>query len=167
MTVPPEMDEPRWLVDEMLGHLSRYLRFLGYDTEYVRGVDDDEIVARARREGRRIITRDRTLSRRLRDSVLLTRTDLAGQMGELQSAFPELRSEVRFDRCSVCNGRLAALEGPPTDLPAVEQMPPEVRDGERPLFACVACGHLYWEGSHTQTVRNRLAAWNAGRPDSG
>ncbi|MGI0139764.1 MAG: Mut7-C RNAse domain-containing protein, partial [Thermoplasmata archaeon] len=26
-------DEPRWIVDEMLGRLARYLRFLGYDTE--------------------------------------------------------------------------------------------------------------------------------------
>jgi uncharacterized protein len=166
-SAPPEMEEPRWLVDEMLGRLSRYLRFLGYDAEYVRGVSDDRIVARAREEGRRLITRDRTLSGRLPEAVLLSRTDIAGQMRELRAAYPELRFEVRFDRCSLCNGRLVAGAKVPSEGPVVERLPPEVRQGRTPLYACQTCGHLYWEGSHTRNVRRRLAEWNRSTPEGG
>jgi uncharacterized protein len=153
------MDDPRWLVDEMLGRLARYLRFLGYDTAYVRGVDDDAIVQRARAEGRRVITRDRLLSGRMADAVLLSRTDIAGQMRELRASFPELRREVRFDRCSVCNGRLLAQEELPKRGRDLERLPPGVREGRSVLYACTECGHLYWEGSHTRSVRGRIAQW--------
>ncbi len=161
------MHEPRWLVDEMLGRLARYLRFLGYDTEYVRGFDDNEIVARARRESRRAVTRDRKLSERLPDAVLLTRTDIAGQMQELRVAFPGLRSAVRFDRCSLCNGQLVVQEGLPSDRPELDRLPKEVRALRVPLYACAQCGHLYWEGSHTRYVRRRLGEWFSPEPASG
>lgn len=153
------MDEPRWLVDEMLGRLSRYLRFLGYDTEYVHGLTDAEVVRLAHTARRRVLTRDRSLARSLPDSILLTRTDLAGQMQELRRNFPPLRLEVRFDRCSECNGPLSRLPGPPGDRGEDRTVPAEVREGRAPVFACSVCGHLYWEGSHTRSVRARLASW--------
>jgi uncharacterized protein len=153
------MDEPQWLVDEMLGRLARYLRFLGYDAEYVRGLPDDAILARARGEHRRLLTRDRSLARRSPGSILLTRTDIAGQMQELGRAFPPLRLEVRFERCSLCNGSLTILGKVPISGTGDIELPPEVREGRAPLFVCSRCGHLYWEGSHSKAVRSRLAMW--------
>ena len=158
------MDEPRWLVDEMLGRLARYLRFLGYDAEYVRGVDDEEIVARARREHRRLVTRDRVLSGQLPDAVLLTRTDIGGQMQELKSAVPDLRGTVRFDRCSLCNGRLAIRDELPPERAELDALPMEVRERRVALYACVQCGQLYWEGSHTRSVRKRIEQWFSATP---
>jgi uncharacterized protein len=145
------VDEPRWLVDEMLGRLARYLRFLGYDTEYVRGDTDEAIALRARTEGRRLITRDRHLSSRSPGAVLLTHTDLAAQMRELVEKVPSLRREVRFDRCSLCNGPLVPIQG---SLPGSRTPNPSVA-----MFQCSACGHRYWEGSHTRSVRARLSIW--------
>jgi uncharacterized protein with PIN domain len=156
---PRWMSEPCWLVDEMLGRLARYIRFLGYDAEYVKDLDDNEIARRATSEGRRLITRDRDLAARLPDAILLTRTDLPGQWRELRESYPDLRAEVRFERCSICNGELSQIPVP-QDQDRVAGLPPGVRTGVSPLFACVRCGHLYWEGSHTQSVRERLAKWS-------
>lgn len=153
------MEEPRWLVDEMLGRLARYLRFLGYDTEYVRGATDAEVCRRAGAEGRRLVTRDRSLAARTPESILLTRTDVAGQMEQLVDAFPLLRRAVRFDRCSVCNGRLVASSSIPSVDGAASGVPAEVRSGAERSYACEECGHLYWEGSHTRSVRSRLERW--------
>jgi len=161
------MDEPRWLVDEMLGRLSRYLRFLGYDTEYVHGLPDDAVLRRALNEGRRVLTRDRELAGRSPESILLTHTDIAGQMRELKQAFPELRREVRFDRCSLCNGPLALLPNVPGLTTTEPSLPAEIREGRLPAYACSVCGHLYWEGSHTRAVRSRLAEWFPGPTVSG
>jgi len=58
------MTEPRFLADEMLGSLARWLRIMGYDTEYARGMSDSDILARSRVEGRIVLTRDRQLAER-------------------------------------------------------------------------------------------------------
>lgn len=160
------MDEIPWLVDEMLGRLARYIRFLGYDAEYVRGASDDQVARKAGSEHRRLLTRDRALASRVPGSILLTRTDIEGQLKELQAAYPDLRTELRFDRCSVCNGRLERAE--PTSRPVAAGLtpPPEVREGISPLYECTACGHPYWEGSHTRSVRKRLSQWVPGPPSA-
>ena len=57
-----ESTEPRFLADRMLGKLARWLRILGFDTEYADDTRDVEIVQRAAEESRILLTRDRELS---------------------------------------------------------------------------------------------------------
>jgi uncharacterized protein len=155
--VPP----PRILADEMVGSLARYLRMVGCDTAYARGWTDDEIVERARREARVVVTRDRALARRLPDSVLLTSTDLGAQVRQMWAALPSLPREVRFDRCTLCNGSLDLL---PRGASAGAQpgVPRNRVEAGLAVYQCRACGHLYWEGSHTTSVRQRLREWVGG-----
>lgn len=152
---------PRWLADEMVGRLARYLRFVGCDTLYVRGLSDDEIVTLARVEGRVVVTRDRRLARRADRALLLESTDLADQWRAVRAAFPELSNEVTFERCTECNGVLerASSASPP---PRAEGIPWDRVDRGLALYHCPACGHYYWEGSHTASIRSRLAAWAGG-----
>ena len=152
---------PRWLVDEMLGRLARYLRFVGCDTVYVRGAADDELLERARREGRVLLTRDRELSRRARASFLVESPHLAEQWRAVRAAYPTVPTTVAFDRCTLCNGRLEPEDAGPAG--SLADAPPELpRRG--PLYRCCECGHRYWEGSHTSSIRARLATWEASGP---
>jgi len=155
--VPP----PRWLADEMLGRLARYLRFVGCDTVYVRGASDDELLDRAAREQRVLLTRDRQLSRRGPSAFLLETPVLAEQWRAVRAAWPSIPTEVAFLRCTLCNGRLRELAVGDAPSTAVG-LPPPVRSGSAALFACGDCGHLYWDGSHTAKVRERIAAWERG-----
>jgi uncharacterized protein with PIN domain len=150
---------PRWLADEMVGRLARYLRFLGFDTEYARGVSDDEIVERARREDRIVLTRDRKLASRVPGSVLLASPYLVDQIRTVRDASPAEPFEVRFDRCTLCNGRLARWKGAAADAPS--NLPRNRFDEGLEIFVCERCGHYYWEGSHTRSVRQRLRSWLA------
>ncbi|HXQ48272.1 MAG TPA: Mut7-C RNAse domain-containing protein [Thermoplasmata archaeon] len=152
---------PAWWADEMLGRLARYLRIVGLDTAYVRGIDDDEILRRSIDERRVLITRDRELAHRAPRSVLLSTVHIQDQWRELRTRFPGLPNEPRFERCTVCNGRLLAVppSGSAASIPAV---PPRVLASHEPLFRCATCGHLYWEGSHTASVRRRLTEWSPG-----
>lgn len=150
---------PRWLADEMVGRLGRYLRFLGHDTEYVRRLSDDEVAERARSEARVLLTRDRELAGRVPGALLLTSPDLAEQLRAVRRAFPAAGYEVRFVRCSVCNGELAPWTPPaaPDAWPA--ELPRERVEGGLEVFACRRCGHRFWEGSHTERIRALLREW--------
>jgi uncharacterized protein len=153
------MSTPRWLADEMVGRLARYVRFVGGDVVYVRGASDDEILERARVEGRVILTRDRALAARADRALLLTSSAIRDQWREVRGAWPEIGSEVRFLRCSECNGELSPYRRG-TDPRREVGLPSEQRAPGLALFACAACGHLYWEGSHTASIRARLRAWS-------
>jgi uncharacterized protein len=150
---------PRWLVDEMLGRLARYLRFVGCDTAYGRDTSDDDLLETARREGRVLLTRDRALSRRSPSAFLLESPRLADQWRAVRAAWPSVPTAPAFSRCTLCNGPLARV----AQAPAVgDDLPPAVRNGAAPLYACLSCQHRYWEGTHTARVRATIAAWEGG-----
>jgi uncharacterized protein with PIN domain len=158
----PAIVRRRWIVDEMLGRLARYLRFLGEDTEYVRGLSDADLLNRAIAEDRWLLTRDRQLGARAPCAVTLPSSYLAEQLRFLRARFPDLPTEVTFERCSLCNAPLERVES----LAAVDELSGGLPAGATPpgppLFRCILCRHLYWEGSHTRQIRRRLAAtWSA------
>src|SRR5262249_11973894 len=149
---PPMFVERRWIVDEMLGRLARYLRFLGEDAAYVSGISDDELLRQARAEERVLITRDRSLPYRTPGSVLLVPAALLDQLGELYALVPELPRRTRTRRCSECNGLLIAEPAQASPRPGEPDSPPGI-----PTFRCAACGHQYWTGSHARAVDARLS----------
>ncbi len=154
------MSPPRVLADEMVGSLARYLRILGCDTTYARGWTDDEIVRRAKVEDRIVVTRDWRLSERAAKAVLLTSTRLEDQVRATWQALPELSTEIRFERCTLCNGELAADPRVGPGRPE-DGIPWDRVEKGLPLFRCRDCGHVYWQGSHTEEIRRRLRAWAA------
>lgn len=156
--MPPsvaELEEPRWICDEMLGRLARYLRFLGYDVEYARGRTDRSILDQARTEDRRVLTRDRGMAERSPRVTLLRSIEVEEQLREVRAAFPQLRSEVRFVRCSLCNGLLRDAD---RSSPRPPKGVPEGPWGSgAPIYVCPSCGQAYWEGSHTDEIRRTIA----------
>jgi len=143
----------------MLGRLARYLRFVGEDAAWVRDLQDNQIVRWATDEERFLLTRDRALARRVASSLWIATPDVEEQWRALRRRFPELPTEVRFVRCSLCNGSLAPYS-PPADRPLPKGIPRERVGQGLLLFKCAACGHVYWEGSHTADIRERIRKWS-------
>jgi len=145
----------------MVGRLARYLRFVGCDTVYVRGLTDEAILELARTDDRVILTRDRALAARASRALLLESPSLSEQWRTVRAGYPDVPTEVRFERCTLCNGKLA----PAPKLPVGEQpagIPWDRVERGLPLFRCGTCGHYYWEGSHVSEVRARIASWSSG-----
>lgn len=144
---------PRLLVDAMHGRLARWLRLLGYDAEYFAAGSDDAAIARARAEGRLIVTGDRQLAgRRGVAALLVTATDLAEQLAEIRAA---VGGQVEpFTRCAECNGVLAELAH--ADARAV--VPPYVWHTQTAFRRCPGCGRVYWQGTHWPVLRAQVLA---------
>lgn len=149
---------PRWAVDEMLGRLARYLRFLGHDTTYLTGLGDAEIVQKVRDDGRLLLTRDRELAGRTPGSLLIRSPRIGEQLREVRDAFPTFAYSVAFDRCPECNEVLLGWVHAPGD-PWPTELPRERVEAGLPVFRCARCGRRFWDGSHTARIREKVAGW--------
>ena len=96
---------PRLIADAMLGKLARWLRVLGYDTLYMQG-DDHFIAARARAEGRVLLTRDTELAHRKGLSAIYIKSQVL--QDQLTQVVQHLDPPVQDtpSRCMKCNGSL-------------------------------------------------------------
>ncbi|WP_435069444.1 Mut7-C RNAse domain-containing protein [Haloplanus sp. C73] len=145
----------RFLCDAMLGKLARYLRMCGHDTAYAldRGVEaDDDIATLARREDRRLLTRDADLAARTDGAIRLAAKDIEGQLRELDAAGVRLSLPDAPRRCGRCNGALDPVD-------SAASTPDHAPDpSETDVWECVSCGAHFWKGSHWDDVRARLAS---------
>lgn len=141
----------------MLGTLARWLRLLGYDARYFRDLDDADLLARARRGGRVLVTRDRALaSRRAAGPVVLLRArTLGGQWAELARACGlRPRPSRALTRCALCNARLVSL----LRRQARRLVPPYVHATRRRFRCCPKCGRVFWRATHLRGIAARLRA---------
>ena len=120
------MSRPRFICDAMLGRLSTWLRILGYDCAFTPEIEDVDIIARAKKEGRILLTRDRALLKRraLRSltHLLIEHDGFRDQLVQVIREFSLDRSGVGC-RCNRCN------------VP-VEQVSPASVKADRTVFRC-------------------------------
>ena len=146
-----------FLVDRTLGRLARWLRLLGYDTIWEAAAGPADLLARAEREDRVLITRDTLLVERRavhrgRIRAILVRGDrVAEQLRQLRVE-EGLRS-VGASRCLVCNSSLEELR-----VDAVRQrVPPYVAATQEHFTYCPVCDRVTWPATHWDDMQRRLA----------
>ena len=151
----------RFVVDVMLGSLARWLRRLGYDTDYANDRDDRELVRIARAEGRILLTRDNALAARRGISAFLIESQvLDEQLMQVVHAFP-LPQGIALPRCSECNTPLADVS--PDEV--VDDVPPYVHRTHKHFRRCPGCGRVYWPGSHWERIGRRLKQMGVEEPE--
>jgi hypothetical protein len=147
---------PRFLLDVHLGRLARFLRLLGFDTEWSRDAGDAELAATALREDRILLSRDRGLLKRreVRKGCLVRSQDPRLQLDEVAERYGLRGRLAPFSRCMVCNS-LLSLDG---DAPI----------GRSAGGGCPSCGRRYWRGSHWRSMSAIVEeiGSGAGRPPS-
>lgn len=155
------MAEPRFLCDEMLQRLGRWLRAAGFDTAIAApGSEDRALVAQANAEKRWLITRDRHLARfRNGDGriVLLNANETTELAAELTARFGIDWLHQPFSRCLDCNTPL--LPATPAQLERVPQTALAIAwEG----WYCPTCEKVLWRGSHVRRMRHMLEHFDRG-----
>jgi len=158
MSHDPDPPETRFLADRMLGTLTRYLRFMGYDTVSANGWspgdsrEDTRLLDLACRENRILLTRDHELARRGKKQAVLVETeDVIAQVGQLIETGHIVR-RLSMSRCSLCNTELCRAT---EEEIASASYAPDVKTGYT-FFWCSRCGRLYWNGTHQRSLRERI-----------
>jgi uncharacterized protein with PIN domain len=135
----------------MLARLARWLRLLGADVLFDAALGGDKLLARARVEGRVMLTRDKRL-RTAPDALYIEANLFRDQLREVFARFPFDPRHSAFTRCSRCNEALAEV-GRDT---VVRRVPPFVYASHERFALCPRCGRVYWGATHPQRIRREL-----------
>ena len=145
----------RFLCDEMLVRLGRWLRAAGYDTLIAGPAAADALLlAKAGEDARILLTRDRALVQRAegRAQSLLLPDHIADQARLLRRELAVDWLAKPFTRCLIDNT--------PLEQSDMELVPEAARGLAGPFRKCPCCGRVYWPGSHVRRMMARLEAWS-------
>jgi uncharacterized protein len=145
---------PRFLCDNNLGRLAKWLRILGFDTLYMKNMRED-FIEKELLTGRVILTRSGKLSSQ-KGYFLIKSNHIAEQIKEVSDKFFLNRQLVPFSRCIICNESLVSTD----NLKATGHVPEYVLNTVDSFRICPNCNRFYWQGSHikrvTETIQNIL-----------
>ena len=154
------VSENRFLADRMLGHLTRYLRFMGYDTISANTLsisdprEDTRLLDLAGRDHRILLTRDHELARRGGGrAVFVNEGDVFIQVRQL-SELGLVSLRLPMSRCSLCNSPLC--EATHEQITGAPYAPAQQDD--LLFFWCEQCKKLYWNGSHVKHLWERIGS---------
>ena len=142
--------KPRFLADAMLGKLARWLRVLGWDTEYVKGKRAEELLERAKTEGRILLTRRQGLDdERL---VFVESEILKDQLRQLEASHKILTRSEPFSRCIECNAALEEV----SKYDVKGKVPFFTYETQETFYRCPRCDKIFWPGSHYRAMLRKV-----------
>jgi len=140
----------------MLGSLARWLRLLGYQTDYFGGSSDDFLLKKVGSTEAILLTRDVELLMRTKaagfQAFLITGEKEEDRLRSLsvQLKLP-LEINIALSRCPKCDGVLRIAE--PTDIAKV---PSGTLQHYNEFWVCTNCGKIYWKGRHWKNINTTL-----------
>jgi len=150
--------EIKFIADNNVGKLARWLRLIGYDTVLLKQKDDAQMIKIALDDNRMILTKDaQFMKRRLVTSGALKTLHIEQDTPEVQvqEAVESLSLDYDFkpfSRCLECNQVLVARD----KQDAKDFVPARVFGTQTQYTQCPACHRVYSPGTHWQAMRRKL-----------
>lgn len=153
---------PTFLVDAMLGNIAKKLRLLGYDSYYSSNVSDDEIIFKAKKEGRILITKDEQLAKSAeRSKIPIIQIDKNDEVNQLVQIFQnqdlsKFVIDTNTARCTLCNGQLYSINKDKI----LSKVPKGVIENTENFLECDTCNKIYWKGTHIDRLQKFVVELN-------
>lgn len=148
----------KFICDQMLGRLAKWLRLMGYDTLYFKSIEDLELIRIAFEEKRMLFTRDNALMARRKirlgevKAFLIESDSLDAQLGEIAQKFELEKVNISNTLCSICNAPLTPI----SKSQVKGRVPRYVYETQQKFSTCPCCGRYYWKGTHWDKVNSKL-----------
>ena len=146
----------KFLCDQMLGTLAKWMRIFGFDTFYANGeIDDKELIDICLKENRILITRDKILIQIARRENLKTieinTIDIDEQIKKVISD-REIDLKKVLSRCILCNTVVDEIKKDEVK----GKVPKKVYDNNEKFWICKKCDKIYWKGSHYENMIDKI-----------
>jgi uncharacterized protein len=150
--------ETKFIADNNVGKLARWLRLIGYDTLLCKQKDNGRMINTALNEDRVVLTKDSQFMKRR----LVTNGKLKALLIEQDDPRSQIRGVVKalkldyhfrpFSLCLECNKALL-----PRSREEVQNLvPPHVFETQAKYTQCPACHRIYWPGTHWRAMVKKL-----------
>jgi len=155
--------EFKFVADNNVGRLARWLRLIGYDTLLFRRKDDSQMIETALSEDRVILTKDsQFMRRRLVTSgrlkaIHIKQDNARTQVQEVVQALSLDYHFKPFSLCLECNQELTARDKEEVQ----NRVPAHVFKTQTQYTECPACHRIYWRGTHWQAMVEKLQEWES------
>jgi hypothetical protein len=139
----------RFVVDGMLGKLTRWLRLLGHDVEYSNDMEDKDLVRIAEKEKRVLLTRDFQLCQQAvgkgLDAFYVEGQTEPERLAEISRRFSiGLEVDMKISRCSRCN----TMVKPVLKEKIADKVEKNTLVHYDEFWMCPKCEQVYWQGAH-------------------
>ena len=154
--------KPVFLVDAMLGNIAKKLRLLGFDSEYSSDIKDEELVLRAKKEDRILLTKDLPLLKNAKkQSIQAFWVEGKLEMDQLVQIFKKFNVRKisisgNTSRCTECNGTLESVQKDKIK----DEIPAGVLKQNNEFWQCIQCKKIYWEGTHIERLQKFVRELN-------
>lgn len=141
----------KFVLDQHLGKLSRYLRIYGCDSLYRKDFSDVELAEISSSSNRILLTRDIGLLKRSKvtHGYWIRSTIPREQLIEIIQRF-DLKNEYNLlSRCILCNGIITAVN----KKEIVDLIPKKTALYYKLFYRCTKCRKIYWQGSHYNNIK--------------
>jgi len=147
----------KFITDGMLGKLTRWLRMLGQDVVYTGSIDDKELIQKAEKEHRVLLTRDLELYQqaigRGTEAFLVEGKTEAEKLANLAKRFKfKLEIDVKISRCPKCNARIKSV----SKTHIIKKIPETTASFYNEFWECPRCRQVYWRGAHWKRIEKTL-----------
>ncbi|MGD2170227.1 MAG: DUF5615 family PIN-like protein [Chlamydiota bacterium] len=142
----------KFICDQMLINLGKWLRIAGYDTLIILDSISDSLIEEcAVKEGRYLLTKDKYfLKMRLNKIVYIKGETLDSCVEELTQKLGINWLFNPLSRCLICNTKLIKVNQ--------SEMPDKLKDFDE-VVKCPHCLKYYWHGSHYKAMVKQLTKW--------
>jgi len=148
----------KFIVDNNVGKLVKWLRIMGYDTLFFGGSSDSGMIAIALNEDRVILTRDTQIMKRRvvtsgRLKVVLIKSDEPEQ--QMHQVITALNMDCEYGPCTIClECNQPLMERSKQQVK--DRVPPYVFQTQNQYMECPACHRIYWRGTHWQAMTKKM-----------
>ena len=148
----------KFICDDNLGKLAKWLRTLGYDTLFFDPIEDGELVSRALKESRVVLSRDTHLFRfKLKLGERLLHLESDKPLDQLKQVVKHFKlktdKELLFSRCLVCNQVLEKVEKEEIK----DRLYPYVYKTQKDFVRCSQCDRIFWSATHVERMIKTLS----------
>ena len=146
----------KFLCDQMLGTLAKWLRIYGFDTFFVNSeMDDAKLIEITKKENRILITRDRNLIQSARreniKTIEIKTTDINEQISTVLGDIKIDKTKV-LSRCILCNTEVEEIKKEEIK----DKVPKRVFDNNEKFWFCKKCNKIYWKGTHYEKMFEKI-----------
>jgi uncharacterized protein with PIN domain len=151
------VDDLKFLADGMLGKLTRWLRMLGHDVVYTGSMNDNELILKAKKENRILLTRDVQLYQQAivkgAEAFLLESPNQIMNLAQTAKRFKlSLEINPELSRCPKCNTKIKPVQ----KKEVAGKVPKKTLVYNNAFWQCPNCQQIYWRGAHWREIEKTL-----------